>query len=340
MIIVLGVVTVIAFGLSIDACHRMTRDYPAFWFEQSDNSINRLVKEMDRWQPLGHSNFKLSANQLRMLNTITKYRDLLKIKIKKKQLYADEILQLDYQGMNINTVSFVYAGYMILFTFIAVIDGVWFAFVLTNPKSVDIWTVVCFVVFMMCFLGLIFRYGLSLWLAKSIQHGERLNDVLPLNHKTVPVIKFSGKEQSFFGKKVGGDAYLFGDVIRDLNLIYRVNVRIMPNSREKFINAFNSVKPTDSKFWAIAETVQKLDKKTLDRLVAGHDPLVDQITEFVQEYRGFLEKLLRLWLDLSIMNKQQCQQMLIQLGDQDHMDEDTKVKYFHNVVKSIGELNK
>ena len=88
----------------------------------------------------------------------------------------------------------------------------------------------------------------------------------------------------------------------------------------------------------MGDLLQKMNKDEIYAAFSGQSDISSQVDYFNQEYHDFLEKLLKVWLDLTIKNRLQYQQQLMVKGDTDKMDAETRQKYFSNAARAITEM--
>lgn len=142
----------------------------------------------------------------------------------------------------------------------------------------------------------------------------------------------------------GRDRMLFADVINDLDMIYQTNRQLFPDSMDAFDESLQAawLQTNTSSFQAMTKMINKLsnDPNTMKLLIRNHDPLVKKIQDWVKEYRDFLQHVMDVWLPISLTNQAKYRQQLIVDGKTDLMDDQTRYRYFHELGKSIDELNK
>lgn len=142
----------------------------------------------------------------------------------------------------------------------------------------------------------------------------------------------------------GQDRMLFADAINDLDVIYQVNRQLFPDNMDAFDKSLQAawLQTNTSSFQAMTEMIDRLsnDPNTMKLLIQNHDPLVKKIQDWVKEYRDFLQHMMDIWLPLSLTNQAKYRQQLIADGKTDFMDDQTRYRYFHELGKSIDELNK
>lgn len=280
---------------------------------------NIFLRQMENWSSssYGKSQFELTGQQAAQLRVVAKYHNLLKKEVPLKNY---SVVHLQENEVGSRMLQFA-TGYNFGSFIVLAVTGLWGMLCGLLHAS---FTMKLFVIVLLT-LGCLIFFAMMFWIRHLSSNSDGIDAIAPLNKESIPIL--------FIGNQT-----LYGLEIRDLDLLYRVNVMINPVSKRPFLESLKSVKPTDSDFWAMGDLLQKMNKDEIHAAFSDQSDIGSQVDHFNQEYHDFLEKLLKVWLDLTIKNRLQYQQQLMVKGDTDKMDAETRQKYFSNAARVITEM--
>lgn len=284
-------------------------------------------KELTSYDNLYAGKFKLTDDRQKMLERIKKYHNLLAIHRSEEMNEIDD----DDDGITVSPVdsndSMDDAVIILMFTVLALLMQV--LLIVHTPHLGHFLAGQQFG----CLLGLF--AGFNAWavfnflvVQKKMDKFSAFNadQSLLLNGSDLPVVVFDNEKM------------LFADTVTVMDEVYRVNVTINPGMKRQFDEVVIKALDQNQNMAEISRLLYQLMNKpaVLKKLVAEHDPLIEKLREWYLEHQKMYQTVLNQWLDLSKENLQQLQKRLIERGDLKVMDDETSLKYFHELGKKFN----
>ena len=284
-------------------------------------------KELTSYDNLYAGKFKLTDDRQKILERIKKYHNLLAIHRPEEMNEIDD----DDDGITVSPVdnndSMDDAVIILMFTVLALLVQV--LLIVHTPHLGHFLAGRQFG----CLLGLF--AGFNAWAVFNFLMVQKKMDKfsafdadqsLLLNGSDLPVVVLNNQKM------------LFADTVTAMDEVYRVNVTINPGMKRQFDEVVIKALDQNQNMAEISRLLYQLMSKpaVLKKLVAAHDPLIEKLREWYLEHQRMYQTVLNQWLDLSKENLQQLQKRLIERGDLKVMDDETSLKYFHELGKKFN----